>query len=151
MHRSIFTHIFENAGKMSAQSADNVHVVSFRRVRCLVLSCVFYTHGRYGSCPWQIRHAKLSYGIDATPVTAVAPLQTFRSLAYALQLQVGGRLHLTARAFAAGIGTWRGLPTWSSRCLVVRRQLWFANRTTLPSHRGFATSPTASSLSFRRS
>jgi len=58
--KSIFVHIFENAAHSAVRSNSNFNVVSYRR----------------------IRHANRSYGLDAMGIEAVAPLQTFRSLAY---------------------------------------------------------------------
>ena len=50
-------------------------------LRC-VSRCIVLVHRAVSCRVVQIRHAQLSYGIDAEPVTAVAPLQSFRSLAY---------------------------------------------------------------------
>lgn len=58
--KSIFIDILENSHRTEAKDKANVHVVSYHR----------------------IRHAKLSYGVDAKSVDAVAPLQSLRSLFY---------------------------------------------------------------------
>jgi len=100
--------MFEHSKDTAAGSPDNVNIVSYRRVRrapCRVLQegslpmCCRQAgasttnvwgmiNNTLGADPLpctgvpQVRHAKLSYGIDASPVTAVAPLQTLRSFAY---------------------------------------------------------------------
>lgn len=58
--KSIFINMFENSHKTTVGSPSNMHVVSYRR----------------------IKHAHRSYGIDAQPITAVAPLQSARSVMY---------------------------------------------------------------------
>jgi len=58
--KSIFINIFENAAHTAAGSSSNINVVSYRRVR----------------------HANRSYGVDASGIEAVAPLQSLRSFAY---------------------------------------------------------------------
>lgn len=57
--KSLWIHLFENTN-MFTDKKKNVHVVSYRR----------------------IKHATLSYGVDAEAVTAVAPLQSLRSIFY---------------------------------------------------------------------
>lgn len=52
--KSIFVNMFENLGNTPYGYKDNVHVVSYKR----------------------IKHAQLSYGVNAESVTAVAPLQS---------------------------------------------------------------------------
>lgn len=61
--KSILIHMFENQEKLGyggSAKPDNVHIVSYRRPR----------------------HAQLTYGVDAVPLSAVAPLQSIRSFAY---------------------------------------------------------------------
>ncbi len=58
--KSIWINMFENCRKTEAKSPANVSVVAYRR----------------------IRHAKMSYGLNADPLKAVAPLQSIRSLLY---------------------------------------------------------------------
>ncbi|KNC50790.1 uncharacterized protein AMSG_06688 [Thecamonas trahens ATCC 50062] len=58
--KSIFIDILENAEHTAAASHDNVHVVSYRRDRA----------------------ATRSYGIDAQPISGVAPFQPIRSFFY---------------------------------------------------------------------
>jgi len=58
--KSVWVNIFENCNRTAAKSEDNINVVSYHR----------------------IKHAKLSYGIDAISIGAVAPLQSLRSISY---------------------------------------------------------------------
>jgi len=58
--KSVWINMFENYETTQVKRQSNLHVVSYRR----------------------IKHAKLSYGVDAIPVTLVAPLQTIRSFLY---------------------------------------------------------------------
>eukprot|EP01102_Stenamoeba_stenopodia_P008919 TRINITY_DN2608_c0_g1_i2.p1 TRINITY_DN2608_c0_g1~~TRINITY_DN2608_c0_g1_i2.p1 ORF type:complete len:329 (-),score=77.38 TRINITY_DN2608_c0_g1_i2:31-1017(-) len=58
--KSIWINMFENYNKTDIKEVDNIRVVSYRRAK----------------------HAKLSYGINAYPISAVAPLQSIRGLLY---------------------------------------------------------------------
>ena len=74
--------MFENSHRTAAGGHDNVSVVSYRR----------------------IRHAELAYGLDRTPIDAVAPLQTLRALGYA-------RACFVRSPLSSLVGCWHATPS----------------------------------------